>query len=122
MADQLVGHGKHRLLRLIHPWGAGVKAQVLAGNVVGHAGRQPDRRVVIRQCQQYAGGGEIQRLPAVGELMQRDNYARLAHGFQEATKTVLGILHGVGKSGLKRHALSPRTSVKKSTRLVLISA
>jgi nicotinate-nucleotide pyrophosphorylase len=54
---------------------------------------KPDRRFVIRQRQQQAGGGDIQRLPAVLELLQRDNHARLAHGFQQATKTVLGILH-----------------------------
>ena len=61
---------------------------------------EPDRRLVIHQRQQQAGGGDVQRLPAVLKLLQGDNHARLAHRFQQAAETVLGILHSQGKSGL----------------------
>ena len=71
-----------------------MKTQVLAGNIVIYRRRQPDRRVAIDQGQQHAGGRQTQRLPAVFQLMQGDDYARFAHGFQQATKALLSILNG----------------------------
>ncbi|OMP13703.1 Methyltransferase, partial [Corchorus olitorius] len=55
MADLFVGHGKDCLLRLFNKRGAGVKTQVLVGDIVRQRARKPYRGIVIGQGEQHAG-------------------------------------------------------------------
>jgi hypothetical protein len=92
-ADTFVGDAQGRQLWLIHQRRVGVKTQVLPDDIVIHRRRQPDRRVAIDQGQQHAGGRQTQRQPAVSADAGR-RLRPVAHGFQQATKALLGILNG----------------------------